>query len=139
MGVPGAGPEIEPAEAPVVEVKKESIYPKLEVFFTGLIDGYSKRYTQWEDSISSILAILRKMRKITKQNTEELVLSISNAYKKVQNGLDEFVIKRNEVEKVADVDIDTLSKQFKQVLGMLELQVKEYQLKRVADEYIHSI
>jgi len=120
-------------------VKKESIYPKLEIFFKDLIEGYNTKYNRWEESISSILSILRQMRKVTKKNTEDLVGSINNAYERIQKSLNEFVIKRNEVEKIAEVDIDTLSNQFKKVLGMLELQVKEYQFKRLVDEHIHSL
>ena len=131
------GPGVKEAPS-IIQEKKESVYPKLEVFFTNLIEGYSDRYNNWEESISNILSILRQMRKVTKKNTEDLVLAITNSYSKVQTGLDEFVSKRNEVEKIAEIDIETLSVQFKKVLGMLELQVKEYQLKRVADEYIHS-
>ena len=157
IGIPGAPTSKEIKESAEVEdegvedeesasietepsfVKKESIYPKLEVFFKDLIEGYNTKYNRWEESISSILSILRQMRKVTKKNTEDLVGSINNAYEKIQKSLDEFVIKRNEVEKIAEVDIDTLSNQFKKVLGMLELQVKEYQFKRLVDEHIHSL
>jgi len=117
----------------------ENIFPKLSDFFTSLIEGNSKQYDQWEESISSILSILRKMRKVTKKNTEELVLSINNSYKRVQAGLEEFKIKRNEVQRISEVDIENLSNQFRKVLGLLELQVKEYQLKLITDEYIHGI
>ncbi len=133
------GSELSSVEKEPSFVKKESIYPKLEDFFKDLIEGYNTKYERWEDSISSILSILRQMRRITKQNTEDLVSSINNAYEKVQNGLNEFVIKRTEVEKIAEVNSHALSNQFKKVLGMLELQVKEYQFKRLVDEYIHAL
>jgi hypothetical protein len=126
-------------EPSFTQKEPESIYPRLSEFFTSLIEGNSKRYDQWEDSISSILSVLRKMRKVTKKNTEELVLSINNSYKRVQAGLEEFRLKRDEVQKVSEVDLDNLSNQFKKVLGLLELQVKEYQLKLITDEYIHSL
>ncbi len=90
-------------------------------------------------SISNILAILRKMRKITKKNTDDLVLSINNVFDKIQADLEQFKIKRDETEKIAEVDIESMSSEFKRVLGMLELQIKEYQLKRVTDEYIHNL
>ena len=79
------------------------------------------------------------MRKVTKKNTEELVLSINNSYKRVQAGLEEFRLKRDEVQKVSEVNLDNLSNQFKKVLGLLELQVKEYQLKLITDDYIHGL
>ena len=79
------------------------------------------------------------MRKVTKKNSEELVLSINNSFKRVEAGLDEFKIKRVEVKRISEVDLTNLSGQFKKVLGLLELQVKEYQLKLIADEYIHNL
>jgi hypothetical protein len=119
-------------------IKKENIYERLSEFFEDLLNGYTDRYNRWENSISGILGILRKMRKITKKNTEDLVESIQNLYEKIQVNLEQFKIKRQEVEKVADVDIESMSNEFKRVLGTLELQIKEYQLKRVVDDYIHE-
>jgi len=120
-------------------IKKDNIYAKLTVFFEDLLKSYNERYERWENSISNILAILRKMRKITKKNTDDLVVSISNQYKKIQADLELFKVKRNEVEKVAEVDIESMSGKFKRVLGLLELQIKEYQLKRVTDDLIHEM
>jgi len=118
--------------------KKDNIYVKLAEFFEGVFDSYVDRYNQWENSISSILSILRKMRKITKKNTEELVSSIGNTYERIQYNLEQFKLKRDEVEKITAVDIESMSGEFKKVLGLLELQVKEYQLKRLSDEFIHQ-
>ncbi len=118
--------------------KEENIYEKLTVFFEDVFDGYIDRYNQWENSISSILSILRKMRKITKKNTEELVSSISGIYEKIDYNLDQFKLKRDQVEKITGVDIESMSSEFKKVLGLLELQVKEYQLKKLSDEYVHQ-
>ncbi|TKJ19140.1 MAG: hypothetical protein CEE43_16285 [Promethearchaeota archaeon Loki_b32] len=120
-------------------VKKESIYLKLTEFFEGLLMGYNENYDRWEMSISNILGILRKMRKITKKNTDDLVVSINNIFEKIQANLEQFKVKRNEIEKVAEVDIETMSGEFKQVLGLLELQIKEYQLKRVTDDFVHEL
>ena len=118
--------------------KEENIYDNLSVFFQSVFEGYVDRYNQWENSISSILSILRKMRKITKKNTEELVFSISGLFKKIDYNLDQFKLKRDEVEKITDVDVKSMSSEFKKVLGLLELQVKEYQLKKLSDEYVHQ-
>jgi hypothetical protein len=147
--VPSPGEEIvevreEPPSTPPVKdisssVKKGNIYVKLTEFFEELLMGYNERYERWENSISNILSILRKMRKITKKNTDDLVVSINNLYKKIQADLELFKIKRDEVEKVAEVDIESMSGKFKRVLGLLELQIKEYQLKRVTDELIHNM
>ena len=119
--------------------KKDNIYAKLGKFFEEIFEGYTKRYDQWENSISSILSILRKMRKITKKNSEDLVESIKNIYKNVQEDLENFKLKRTEVEKIAEVDVESMSSEFKKVLGLLELQVKEYQFKRLTDEYIRQL
>jgi hypothetical protein len=120
-------------------IKKGNIYYKLTEFFEGLLSSYSENYDRWEMSISNILGILRKMRKITKKNTDDLVGSINNIYEKIQGNLEQFKVKRDEIEKVAEVDIESMSGEFRRVLGLLELQVKEYQLKRVTDEFIHAI
>lgn len=120
-------------------IKKENIYIKLTEFFEGLLGSYNDRYDRWENSISAILAILRKMRKITKKNTEDLTVSINNIFEKIKVDLSQFKIKRTEIEKVAEVDIESMSGKFKRVLGLLELQVKEYQLKRETDNYIREI
>jgi len=143
--------EVEVQEEEPVEEKKVSsmkkqpsfsktgeIYEKLGGFFEEMIKGYSDRYEQWENSISSILSILRKMRKITKKNTEDLTTSINNMYSKIQDHLDQFKVKRDQVELISQVDIESLSGEFKKVLGLLELQVKEYQLKRLTDEFVHE-
>jgi len=118
--------------------KKEPIYVKLVDFFEEVFESYVERYNQWESSISSILSILRKMRKITKKNTEELVSSIGSTYDKIQYNLEHFKLKRDIVEKIADIDTESMSSEFKKVLGLLELQVKEYQLKKLSDEYVHQ-
>lgn len=118
--------------------KKDDIYVKLAGFFEGVFDSYVERYNQWENSISSILSILRKMRKITKKNTEELVSSIGGTYDRIQYNLEQFKLKRDVVEKIADIDVESMSSEFKKVLGLLELQVKEYQLKKLSDEYFHQ-
>ena len=118
--------------------KENDIYIKLTAFFEEIFIGYVDRYNQWENSISSILSILRKMRKITKKNTEDLATTINNLFDKIQYNLEQFKIKREEVEKIAGVDIESMSSEFKMVLGLLELQVKEYQFKKLSDEYIHK-
>ena len=125
-------------EKPISQTETADIYEKLGVFFKEYMNGYNERYTQWENSVSNILSILRKMRKFTKKNTEDLIDSINNQFKRIEQNLYEFKIKRDEIERIAGVDILTMSGEFKKVLGMLELQVKEYQLKRLTDEFIHQ-
>jgi hypothetical protein len=119
--------------------REENVYLKLTKFVEELFKGYNERYNEWEDSISNILSVLRKMRKITKKNTEDLVGSINKSYDKIQHSLEQFKMKRDEIEKVADVDVQSMSKEFKNVLGLLELQVKEYRLKRLTDELFRVV
>lgn len=120
-------------------IKKKNIYSKLTEFFEGLLASYSENYDRWEMSISNILGILRKMRKITKKNTDDLTISITKIFEKIQVSLEQFKVKRDEIEKVAEVNIESMSGEFKRVLGLLELQIKEYQLKRVTDEFVHEL
>ena len=77
-------------------------------------------------------------RKITKINSETLALSINNLFNKIQTNLEQFKLKRDEIEKIAGINLLTMSTEFKRVLGLLELQVKEYQLKRLTDEFVHE-
>jgi hypothetical protein len=120
------------------KITKENIYLKLEQFFQDYMDGYHERYSRWESSISNILSILRKMRKYTKKNTEDLTETIQNLYNKIEGNLQQFKIKRDEIERIAGVDLLTMSGEFKKVLGLLELQIKEYRLKRLTDELLHE-
>ncbi|MFX0071004.1 MAG: hypothetical protein ACFFAO_07935 [Candidatus Hermodarchaeota archaeon] len=122
----------------VEEITEANIYVKLAEFFEEFMQGYNERYSQWENSVSNILAILRKMRKVTKKNTEDLVDSINNLFTKIQENLQQFKVKRDEIERVSGVDILMMSGEFKKVLGLLELQIKEYQLKKITDEFLHQ-
>lgn len=122
----------------VEEITDLNIYAKLAEFFEAFMNGYNERYSQWENSVSNILAILRKMRKVTKKNTEDLVDSFNNLFTKIQENLQQFKVKRDEIERISGVDILMMSGEFKKVLGLLELQIKEYQLKKITDEYLHQ-
>ncbi len=117
----------------------DEIYGKLAIFIEEYQKSVDERYNMWENQVSNILAILRKMRKITQKNTEELEKSIKESYDNIQEGLTLFKQKRDEVERVADVDLKSMSGEFRRVLGLLELQVKEYRLKKITDEYFHTI
>lgn len=133
-------PPLPPAPKAAPEKKEEeNVYVKLERFFSDFLGGYDVRYQRWENSVSNILSILRKMRKITKKNTEDLVNSVNNMYTKIQEGLDQFKTKRDEVEKIAGVNIDNMSGEFKRVLGLLELQIKEYKLRKDSSDLIKDI
>ena len=132
-------PKSKPQKTVVAAPGKDTIYKKLTTFLEEYIEGNLERYNRWEESTGNILAILRKMRKFTKKNTEDLTNSINNQFEIIKLNLDQFKIKRDEIEKISGVNIESLSGEFKKVLGLLELQVKEYQLKRLTDEYISLV
>lgn len=113
-----------------------NLYENMNLFFTELFNSFSDRYTRWENSTGMILSILRKMRKITKKNTEQLINSIENLLAKTQKGLTDFEIKRNEIEKISNTNFGVISKDFKKILGLLELQIQEYQLKKEVSELL---
>lgn len=111
-----------------------NLYENMSGFFDELFSSFNDRYTRWENSTGMILSILRKMRKITKKNTEQLINSIENLLAKTQKGLTDFEIKRNEIEKISNTNYTNISKDFKKILGLLELQIQEYQLKKEVSE-----
>jgi len=111
-----------------------NLYENMGGFFDELFSSFNDRYTRWENSTGMILSILRKMRKITKKNTEQLINSIENLLAKTQKGLTDFEIKRNEIEKISNTNFTNISKDFKKILGLLELQIQEYQLKKEVSE-----
>ncbi len=111
-----------------------NLYENMSGFFDELFSSFNDRYTRWENSTGMILSILRKMRKITKKNTEQLINSIENLLAKTQKGLTDFEIKRNEIEKISNTNFTNISKDFKKILGLLELQIQEYQLKKEVSE-----
>ncbi len=111
-----------------------NLYENMGVFFDELFSSFNDRYTRWENSTGMILSILRKMRKITKKNTEQLINSIENLLAKTQKGLTDFEIKRSEIEKISNTNFTNISKDFKKILGLLELQIQEYQLKKEVSE-----
>lgn len=111
-----------------------NLYENMGGFFDELFSSFNDRYTRWENSTGMILSILRKMRKITRKNTEQLINSIENLLTKTQKGLTDFEIKRNEIEKISNTNFTNISKDFKKILGLLELQIQEYQLKKEVSE-----
>jgi hypothetical protein len=114
-----------------------SIYAKLSEFFKELFEGYEKRYDRWEESINALLSVLRKMRKITKNDTKELVSGIENIYGEIQTRLEQFKTKRDEIEKVSGVNVEEMSAEFKKVIGLMSIQLKEYRLRKLTDELLY--
>lgn len=122
-------------EAPVeIEEPQYMLYERLGVFFDELMVCFSQRYQMWENSTGLILTILRKMRKITKKNTEQLINCISQGHIDIKDGLTDFELKRKEVENLTGLNFTNISKDFRKILGLLELQVQEYTLKKTVTE-----
>jgi hypothetical protein len=111
-----------------------NLYENLSEFFNELFKSFDDRYSRWENSTGIILTILRKMRKLTKKNTEQLITSIEKLHQNIEDGLSDFEIKRNEIEKISGNNFINISKNFKKILGLLELQIQEYQLKKSVGE-----
>ncbi len=127
--------ELEDVKDIIKPITKEiNIYENVGEFFKQLFQSFGNRYARWEDSIGLILSILRKMRKITKKNTEQLITTIENLHLKTKSGLEDFEIKRDEIEKISDMNFKNISKNFKKILDLLELQIQEYQLKKEVSE-----
>ena len=54
---------------------------------------------------------------------------------KIKDGLSDFELKRKEVEKLSGANFTNISKDFKKILGILELQDQEYQLKKMVSNF----
>ncbi len=119
------------------ELQKISIYKKLNEFFQQVFENYEIRYNRWEDSINALVSVLRKMRKVTKDNTQQLVSGIKNIYGEIKTNLEQFKIKRDEMEKVSGVNIEEMSREFKKLIGLMSIQLKEYQLRKLTDELFY--
>ncbi|TXT65694.1 MAG: hypothetical protein BAJALOKI1v1_390014 [Promethearchaeota archaeon] len=130
-----AEPEVKTEEKS--DQQEESIYKNLVEFFEELFEGYADRYGRWEDSINALLSVLRKMRKVTKNNSKELVSGIQKSYGEIQTKLQQFKLKRDEMEKYSGVNIEEMSSEFKKLIGLMSIQLKEYRLRKLTDELFY--
>ncbi len=121
------------------EATTGDLYHDLGVFFGELQESYADRYRMWEDSINSVLLIMRKMQATTTENTKLLIDSIVDFHERVKVGLEKFEKKRNAVEKYSGADLWGTVKQLKRVMGILKLQIQEYELKSRVDTYLKYI
>ncbi len=128
--------EKKPLEPSTVVFSRENIYLNLQTFFEEYLKDYNQRYDEWEASTSHIIAILRKMRKTTMQNTESLVDSLNILAERFHGSINLFQVKRKEIEKVTGMNLQELTENFQKILGIVVLKVKEYELKRLTDELI---
>ncbi|WP_371803187.1 hypothetical protein [Candidatus Lokiarchaeum ossiferum] len=105
-----------------------------EIFFKQLGKSYEDRYSLWNQTSSSILTILRKMRRINESNTENLIKSINDLELKLNSGLKDFSMKRNEVERFSDIDYKRVIKDFKKTMDLLNMQIREFKLQQSISE-----
>jgi len=118
------------------EVTSEDLHTNLGRFFAELQESFADRYDMWENSINAVLLIMRKAQGMTIENSNKLVESIGELHKQVTEGLEKFEKKRNAVEEYSGADLRGTVKKLKQVMGILKLQVQEYDLKTRVDTYL---
>ncbi len=123
------GSEIQEDENPTGNYWRDS-----QIFFKQLGRSYEERYLLWNQTYSSIVAILRKMRRINESNTNSLIKSIKDLEIKLISGLEDFAMKRNEVERFSDIDYKLVTKNFKKTMELLSLQMREFKLQQSMNE-----
>ncbi|TFH31421.1 MAG: hypothetical protein E4G98_00030 [Promethearchaeota archaeon] len=106
----------------------------LQIFFSQLGRAYENRYALWESTFVSIMAILKKMRKYNEVQTNALDVTIGELDQKLQKGLHDFQIKRDEMERFSDIDYKLITQDFKKTMELLQLQIKEIQMRQEIDQ-----
>jgi len=127
--------------SPIVqeEQKKEEnttkkFFKDMGVFFNQLGEAYEARYSLWEKSDLTVMAILREIRKINEENTDQFVKVIDDMDKKIIKGFDEFLVKRNELERYSDTNYKEIAKNFQKTLDLLNFQIREFKLNQMVTE-----
>ncbi len=128
-----------PSTIPQEEQKKDerttsTFFKDTGVFFSQLGEAYEARYSLWEKSDLTLMAILREIRKINEDNTEQFVKAIDNLDKKIIKGFDEFLVKRTELERYSDTDYKEIAKNFQKTLDLLNFQIREFKLNQMVTE-----
>jgi len=121
------------------EQKKEektisSFFRDTGVFFNQLGEAYEARYSLWEKSDLTVMAILREIRRINEENTEQFVKVIDDMDKKIMKGFNEFLVKRNELERYSDTNYKEIAKNFQKTLDLLNFQIREFKLNQMVTE-----
>lgn len=141
---PPAKPGVAPPGAPTKPARKPgestgNLWGDLGVFLTELSDSYADRYQLWENSINTVLSILRKMQQVTNTNAEIMIDAIEQQHDEIKTGLNHFVTLRDAIERQTDQDLNEVTKNLRRVLGILSLQIKEYQLKAKVDNWLKNV
>lgn len=111
-----------------------SFFTDTGVFFSQLGEAYEARYSLWEKSDLTLMAILREIRRINEENTVNFVKVIGELDKKIMKGFGEFLIKRNELERYSDTNYKKIAKNFQKTLDLLNMQIREYQLNQYVNQ-----
>lgn len=127
-------PTIIKSNVQIDETPTGNFWGDSEIFFKQLGKSYEDRYSLWNQTSSSILTILRKMRRINESNSENLIQSIKNLEIKLNAGLKDFSMKRNEVERFSDIDYKLVTKNFKKTMELLNMQIREFKLQQSISE-----
>ncbi|MHA1648361.1 MAG: hypothetical protein ACTSVL_12390 [Promethearchaeota archaeon] len=121
---------------PFLESEKPTgnFYKDMESFFKQLGRSYEGRYSLWENTFTSIVAILRKMRQLNEDNTKSIIDGLNQLENQITKNFEEFRIKRDEVERFSDVDLKGVIGNFKKTLEVLKLKVQEYRVQHEINE-----
>ncbi|MHA1674705.1 MAG: hypothetical protein ACTSYI_13885 [Promethearchaeota archaeon] len=109
-------------------------YRDMQIFFTQLGRAYENRYALWESSFASIMTILKKMRKFNEVQTNNLIGTIKELDQKLQKGLHDFEVKRDEMERFSDIDYKQVTQDFNKTMELLHLQIQEIQMRQEIDQ-----
>ena len=139
---PPPPPTIESPPPPPItqeEQKKEekttsTFFTDMGIFFNQLGEAYEARYTLWEKSDLTLMAILREIRKINDENTDKFVEVIEDLDNKISSGFKEFLVKRNELERYSDTDYKEIAKNFQKTLDLLNFQIREFRLNQMVTQ-----
>lgn len=110
------------------------IWTDLAIFFRQLAAVYNLRYEMWEGFYTNVMNILGKIYKVNKENSENLIVAIENVSEKLNEDLNKFIKKRDEVERYSDVDFKNVQKNLRKSLNLLSLQLKAFKLNEKVNE-----
>ncbi len=135
--IPSTAPSITQEEQKIEGKSSESsgsFFTDTGVFFTQLGEAYEARYSIWEKSDLTLMAILREIRRINEENTVNFVKVIGEMDKKIMKGFNEFLVKRNELERYSDTNYKEIAKNFQKTLDLLNFQIREFKLNQMVTE-----
>ncbi|QEE15651.1 hypothetical protein DSAG12_01478 [Promethearchaeum syntrophicum] len=124
-------PPISQEEQKTDERTTSSFFKDTGEFFNQLGEAYEARYSLWEKSDLTVMAILREIRKINEENTDQFVKAINVLDNKISKGFNEFLVKRSELERYSDTDYKEIAKNFQKTLDLLNFQIREFKLNQM--------